>query len=598
MADQPPKDQANPFAAWLDFAGYAARAQAVMLDAMAQQSKTKDGFQLPDPRVVTDAFSKAADKLTAEPDKLAEAQAELIRRQAALMQHMAKRLSGEDSEPVAAPAKGDKRFADAAWTEQPLFDLIKQSYLIGAEWLQGTMRGLDDLDPATQRKLEFYTRQWVDAVAPSNFLLTNPVALRAAVETKGESLRKGMEQLLGDLEKGRGRLAISMTDEKAFRLGENVAVSPGKVVYQNELMQLIQYAPATETVHRRPLLIVPPWINKFYILDLRPKNSFIKWAVDQGLTVFVISWINPGRDLAHKSFEDYMVDGPLAALDAVAKATGETDANVIGYCIGGTLTACTLSVMQAKGDRRINSVTYFTALTDFEDAGELKVFIDEPQLAMLDRHLEEKGYLEGHHMAQVFNMMRDNDLIWSFVVNNYLLGKEPFPFDLLYWNSDSTRMPAMMHRFYLRNMYLDNKVVQPGGITLQGVPVDLRKVAVPTYILSTREDHIAPWKATYAATQLYSGPVRFVLAGSGHIAGVVNPPSANKYNYWTNDELPAVPDAWFAGAESHPGSWWGDWGAWIAAQSGEMVPARKPGGKKLKPIEDAPGSYVKMRLVE
>jgi polyhydroxyalkanoate synthase len=382
-----------------------------------------------------------------------------------------------------------------------------------------------------------------------------------------------------------------MTDERAFRLGENVAATPGKVVFQNDLMQLIQYAPTTAEVRRRPLLIIPPWINKFYILDLKPQNSFIKWAVDQGHTLFVISWVNPDERLAHKSFDDYMLEGPLAALDAIERATGEREANVIGYCIGGTLLACTLAWMAKRGDTRVVSATFFTALTDFVEAGELKVFIDDAQIELLEAHVAKRGYLEGRHMATVFNLLRANDLIWSFVVNNYLLGREPLPFDLLYWNADSTRMPAAMHSFYLRNMYLENRLAQPGGITLAGEALDLRDIDIPIYQLSTESDHIAPWKSTYALSQLVRGPYRFVLSGSGHIAGVINPPAANKYYYLTSAANPPTSDEWLAGAARHAGSWWTDWAAWVAEQGGGAVPAREP----TAAIEEAPGSYVRVR---
>jgi polyhydroxyalkanoate synthase len=367
------------------------------------------------------------------------------------------------------------------------------------------------------------------------------------------------------------------------------------VIFQNELMQLIQYAPSTAEVHRRPLLIIPPWINKFYILDLKPQNSFIKWAVDQGHTLFVISWVNPDARLAQKRFDDYMLEGPLAALDAIERATGEREANVIGYCIGGTLLACTLAWMAKRGDRRVASATFFTALTDFAEAGELKVFIDDAQISLLEEHVARKGYLEGRHMATVFNLLRANDLIWSFVVNNYLLGREPLPFDLLYWNADSTRMPAAMHSFYLRNMYLENRLVQPEGITLAGEALDLRAIDLPIYQLSTESDHIAPWKATYALSQLVRGPYRFVLSGSGHIAGVINPPAANKYYYLTNAQNPPAADAWLAGAERRAGSWWPDWAAWVAQYGGGPVPARQAGAGALPAIEDAPGRYVRMR---
>jgi len=362
-------------------------------------------------------------------------------------------------------------------------------------------------------------------------------------------------------------------------------------------MQLIQYEPLTKDVHRRPLLIIPPWINKYYILDLREKNSFIRYAVEQGHTVFVVSWVNPDKRHAEKSFEDYMFEGSLAALEAILKATGEKEANVIGYCLGGTLLGATLGYMAAKKDKRFASATFFVSLLDFSIPGELGVFIDDKQVENLEKRMNERGYLEGSEMGTTFNMLRANDLIWSFVINNYLLGKEPFPFDLLYWNSDSTRMPANMHSFYLRNMYMKNALKDPGGITLGGVPIDLRKIKLPAYFISTAEDHIAPWKSTYLGARLLSGPVRFVLGGSGHIAGIVNPPSANKYGYWTNDQLAETPEAWEQNAEFHQGSWWTDWKEWIARQNGaDRVPARRPGDGKLKVLEDAPGSYVSFRL--
>ena len=479
-----------------------------------------------------------------------------------------------------------------------MFDYVKQSYLLASRWIQGTVAEVDSLDPQTKGKVEFYTRQFVDALSPTNFALTNPTVLKRAADTKGESLLKGLQNLFDDLERGKGDLKISMTNEAAFKVGENIAVSPGKVVYQTELMQLIQYAPTTAQVHKRPLLLVPPWINKFYILDLKPKNSFIKYAIDQGYTVFVISWANPGPDLAHKTFEHYLDEGPLAALDAIERAIGERDVTIIGYCLGGTLTACLLAWMAARGDTRIKAATFFTTMTDFAEPGELSVFIDDQQLDMIERHMQEKGYLEARHMQKVFNLMRANDLIWGFVVNNYLLGREPIAFDLLYWNADSTRMPYMMHSFYLRNMYQKNLLVQPGGIALKGVPIDLGKIKTPCYFISTKEDHIAPWASTYRGSLLFGGPVRFVLGGSGHIAGIVNPPTSAKYGYWTSAKRPADPAAWLAEVQQNDGSWWPDWDAWLAKKSGSKVPARDPAAGNLPPLEDAPGSYVKVRATE
>ncbi|NQU56241.1 MAG: class I poly(R)-hydroxyalkanoic acid synthase, partial [Rhodospirillales bacterium] len=473
------------------------------------------------------------------------------------------------------------------------------------------------LDDKTAKKVYFYSRQFMDALSTSNFVLTNPEVMRATLESNGDNLVKGLDNMIDDLEKGKGKLKISMTDHKAFKVGENLALTPGKVVYQNELMQLIQFEPSTKQVHRRPLLIMPPWINKYYILDLRAENSFIKWSVDQGHTVFVISWVNPDEKLAHKTFDDYMLEGPLAAIAAIEKATGEDKINVVGYCLGGTLLACTLAYMAAKKDDRIKTATFFTAMVDFSDPGELGVFIDEEQLDSLEKKMDKKGYLEGAHMATTFNMMRGNDLIWSFVVNNYLLGKDPFPFDLLYWNSDATRMTPAMHSFYLRKMYLENKLVEPGGITLDGVPLDLGKITVPTYIISTREDHIAPWQSTYAAVNLFSGPVKFVLSASGHIAGIVNPPAANKYCYWSADgkkKNPKKPDAWFKGAQQYEGSWWADWDKWTqnteapqgakgaksvkSGKAANKIKARKPGSGKLKALCAAPGEYVRVRSDE
>ncbi len=571
----------------------AERSQKIVTDFLERQEG--DAPEALDPLNIGNAFMEMTARMMADPAKLVEAQMGLWQDYMTLWQSTAQRMMGQEATSVAEPDQTDRRFKDAAWDENQLFDFVKQSYLLTARWMQSTVNDVEGLEEKTAQKVDFYTRQFVDAMAPSNFLMTNPEVLRTTLESGGENLVKGLENLLDDLERGKGKLKIKMTDQEAFSLGENIAVTPGKVVYQNDLHQLIQYTPTTEKVYKRPLLIIPPWINKYYILDLREKNSFIKWAVGEGFTVFVVSWVNPDEKLAAKTFEDYMFEGPLAALDAIEEATGEKSVNVIGYCLGGTLLAATLAYMQAKEDKRVNAATFFTAMTDFTDAGELGVFIDEAQLSSLEEKMNERGYLEGGEMATTFNMLRANDLIWSFVVNNYLLGKDPFPFDLLYWNSDSTRMPAAMHSFYLRKMYQENLLKEPGGITLGGVPIDLTTVKTPACMISTREDHIAPWKSTYAATQLFGGPVRFILAASGHIAGVVNPPASGKYSHWTNAKNPKDPEAWFAGAEEHPGSWWPEWTKWIGRKSGAKVPARSPGDGKLKVIEDAPGSYVKVK---
>jgi len=543
------------------------------------------------------AFFEAWGRMLADPFRLAETQLKLWQDYATLWQNSMLRLMGQQARPVAEPPKGDRRFRHEDWENNFFYDYVKQSYLIAAKHLHNALGNVEGLDDKTGKKVDFYTRQYIDALSPSNFVLTNPEVLRETVKSGGENLVKGLNNLLEDLARGDGaELRVRMTDASAFRLGENIAVSRGKVVFQNELLQLIQYDPLTSEVFARPLLIIPPWINKYYILDLREHNSFIKWAVEQGHTVFVVSWVNPDQRLAHKTFDDYLQDGALAALAAVRRATGKKDANVIGYCLGGTLLACTLGYLAGTKENGIHSATFFVSMIDFARPGELEVFIDEQQVTALEARMKQRGYLEGSEMATTFNMLRANDLIWSFVVNNYLMGRDPFPFDLLHWNSDSTRMPAAMHSFYLRNMYLKNLLREPGGITLSGVPIDVTQVAVPAYFISTLEDHIAPWKSTYAGARLLSGPVRFVLGGSGHIAGIINPPAANKYCYWVNERLLENPDAWLRDAEQHPGSWWVDWGRWVARRAGEKVPARVPGAHGLKAIEDAPGSYVRVHV--
>jgi polyhydroxyalkanoate synthase len=534
--------------------------------------------------------------LLQNPEKLMEQQLALWQDYLQVWQHTTQKFLGEESAPPVAPDTRDRRFKDPAWQESAVFDFIKQSYLVTARWLQQTVADVDGLEPHEARKLDFYTRQFVDAMAPSNFVLTNPEVLRTTLETGGANLVHGLQNMLSDLERGQGNLRISMTDYTAFEVGKNLATTPGKVVFRNELMELLQYAPTTKEVHKTPVLLIPAWINKFYILDMQPENSIVKWLVDQGHTVFVISWVNPTEELGRKRFDDYMLEGPLAALDAIEQATGEKSINAVGYCLGGTLLSITLAWLHAKGRQsRIASATYLTTMVDFTEAGELSVFIDEEQLQQMETRMSEKGYLEGADMAMTFNMLRANDLIWSFVVNNYLLGKDPFPFDLLYWNADATRMPATMHSFYLRNMYQQNKLAQPGGITIENVPIDLRTIKTTSFIVSAREDHIAPWKSTYAATQIYGGPIEFVVAASGHIAGMVNPPAKQKYSHWTNNTLAPSPDAWFEGAKETPGSWWPRWDAFLAKASPEKVPARRPGDGKLKPLADAPGEYVRIK---
>ncbi|WP_198373461.1 PHA/PHB synthase family protein [Roseomonas rosulenta] len=600
MADKTPSNPAtfrlpDPALVSRTMADVAERGQRIVSDFLKRQAGESPD---PDPLKIGHAFLEMTTRLMSNPARLVQAQLGFWHDYLTLWQNTARRMLGEVPEPVIAEDDKDRRFKDDAWREHEVFDFIRQSYLLSARYFRSVVEGTEGLEPKTAQKVDFYTRQFVDAMSPTNFLMTNPEVLRRTAESGGENLLRGLSNLLSDLERGRGKLRIRMTDDTKFKVGENIAVTPGKVVYQNDLMQLIQYAPTTEKVLKRPLLIIPPWINKFYILDLRPKNSFIRWAVEQGHTVFVISWVNPDSKLAEKGFDDYMLEGPYAALDAIEQATGEKGANVIGYCLGGTLLASTLAHMAMKRDTRVKSATFFTTMVDFEEAGELGVFIDEEQLAALEEKMQKTGYLEGREMATTFNMLRANDLIWSFVVNNYLMGQEPFPFDLLYWNDDSTRMPARMHSFYLRRMYQENDLVKPGGIELSGVKLDLRRIKLPTYILSTREDHIAPWKSTYRATQIYKGPTRFVLAASGHIAGVANPPDAGKYSHWVSDDLPADPDEWFKAATELAGSWWPDWHRWVSGLDRTQVPARFPGTGALPAIEDAPGSYVKVMATD
>jgi polyhydroxyalkanoate synthase len=544
---------------------------------------------------VVKTLGEVAEYWLSDPQRTVELQTRLGKAYLDLWASAVRRLAGEPAAPVATPAPGDKRFADPEWSQNQYFDFLKQAYLLTAQWADKLVSDAGDLNPHTRQKAEFYVRQITNAMAPTNFVLTNPELLRETLTSNADNLVRGMHMLAEDIQRGGGHLKIRQSDASMFEVGRNLAITPGKIIYQNELMQLIQYAPSTETVLKRPLLIVPPWINKFYVLDLTPEKSFIKWCVDQGLTVFCISWVNPDERLAQKTFDDYVRQGPLAALDAIKQATGEDQVHAIGYCVGGTLLAITLAAMARSGDERIASATLFAAQVDFTYAGDLKVFVDEEQVAALEKRMAERGYLDSRSMATVFNMLRSNDLLWPYVINNYLKGKAPFPFDLLYWNSDATRMPAANHSFYLRNCYLDNKLAK-GKMVLDEAPIDLKAVKIPIYNLATREDHIAPAKSVMFGSKFFGGDVRFVVAGSGHIAGVINPPEKNKYQYWTGPKpRNADIDGWLAKAKEHPGSWWPDWLVWITRQSPTEVPARTPGDGALKPIEDAPGSYVKAR---
>lgn len=552
-----------------------------------------------DPFNLKDAYSEWLEALAKNPQKVFETnmaywQKSMELGQKALMGFM----SGQVSEPIIKEPKSDRRFSHEDWANKPIFDVIKQSYLLASDWTRQLLASAEGMDERTAERVKFFTERALDAMSPTNFAMTNPAVIEKIRATNGANLVHGLKNMLEDLEAGKGQLRIRMTDASAFKLGENIAATPGKVVFQNRMFQLIEYTPTTENVLKRPLLIVPPWINKFYIMDLQPKNSLLKWLVDQGHTVYVISWVNPDETYAETGFDDY-IHAVRNALDAIEYETGEKEVNAIGYCIGGTLLTSTLAYSKAIGDTRIKSATFFTTMLDFTDPGELGLFIDEDQIKGLEDKMNEAGYLDGSVMAGTFNLLRANDLIWSFYVNNYLLGNDPRPFDLLYWNSDSTRMPAKMHSWYLRNMYLNNQLCQPKALSVDGVGLDIGSIDVPACFISTIEDHIAPWKSTYSGARMFGGEVRFILGGSGHIAGIINPPAANKYGYRLGTELPENPDEWLAKAQNNAGSWWPEWDRWVRSLSNnEEVPARVPGQGNLAVIEDAPGTYVKSKLGE
>ncbi|HEX3918430.1 MAG TPA: class I poly(R)-hydroxyalkanoic acid synthase [Caulobacteraceae bacterium] len=578
----------------LNLARAAMTAQGAIAEA-ALRSADRPAALSADPFHVAAAMSEVMARLASQPDRLMRAQADLFGRYMELWKSAAQHVQGQPNTQVVQPQKGDKRFLDPEWSQNPVFDVMKQSYLITSDWLNDLVGGVEGVEPLTKRRVEFFTKMLTDAISPSNFLLSNPAALREAMATNGESLLKGMENFAGDLARGGGQLSISQTDFSQFKVGENVATAPGKVIFQNELIQILQFDPATPSVCETPLLIFPPWINKFYILDLRPENSMIRWLSSQGITVFVTSWVNPDAKLAEKTFADYLHDGIYAAVDAVTKQAGVKQVNTVGYCIGGTLLSCALAHMAARGDDRIASATFFAAQQDFSEAGDLLLFTNEDWLKDLEKKMDAGGgVLSGQTMADTFNALRSNDLIWSFFVNNYLMGKEPRPFDLLFWNADQTRMPRTLHLFYLRKFYGENALAK-GELVLDNVKLDLGKVKTPIYVQSSKEDHIAPYRSVYKGAKLFGGPTTFMMAGSGHIAGVINHPDAKKYQHWTNGELPATVEGWMSGAEEHPGSWWPSWMVWLKSRSGGQVPARDPAGGPLKPLEDAPGSYVKVK---
>ena len=566
-------------------------------ELMAGFTQSYEGMNL-DPFNMKQAYSDWWEAVAKNPQKVMEANMAFWQKSLELTQQAMFGFMGADTAPVIETPKSDRRFSHEDWANKPIFDVIKQSYLLTSDWMRKVVASAEGLDEHTSERVKFFTERMLDAMSPTNFALTNPAVIEKIRETKGANLVHGLKNMLEDLEAGKGQLKIRMTDASAFELGKNVAATPGKVVFQNRMFQLLEYTPTTEQVLKRPLLIVPPWINKFYIMDLQPKNSLLKWLVDQGHTVYVISWVNPDETYAETGFEDYITDGVLKALDAIQYDTGESEINAIGYCIGGTLLASSLAYMKATGDTRIKSATFFTTMLNFANPGELGLFIDDEQIKGLEGKMQETGYLDGSTMAGTFNLLRANDLIWSFYINNYLLGNDPRPFDLLYWNSDSTRMPAKMHSWYLRNLYLNNQLCQPKALNVHGVPLDLTSIDIPACFISAVEDHIAPWQSTYSGARMFGGKTRFILGGSGHIAGIINPPGANKYNYRVTDELPEDGEAWAKQAAVNAGSWWPEWDRWVRDLDNAQVAARVPGQGKLAAIEDAPGTYVKSKLGE
>ncbi len=568
--------------------------------ALAAYLKPREDGSVNDPLAdqAVDMFKTMAqvgEYWASDPTRVVDAQTRLWGNYLAIWNGSLRKSMGQDPEYEVEPEPGDKRFKDPEWTANPIYDAMKQLYLATSRWAKELVDEAEGVDDHVRHKARFYIEQFNNALSPTNFPATNPEVVRETLETSGDNLARGMRMLAEDIEAGKGSLRIRQSDYSRFEIGRNIALSPGKVIAENEVCQVLQYESSTDTVLKTPLLIVPPWINKFYILDLNPEKSFIKWAVDQGHTVFVVSWVNPDSRHAEKDFEHYMKEGVLFALDTIEKSTGEEQVNAIGYCVGGTLLAVSLAYLAAKKKDRFASATFFTTQVDFTHAGDLKVFADQEQIETLEKRMEESGFLEGSRMATAFNLLRSNDLIWPYVVNNYLKGKEPFPFDLLYWNADATRMPCANHSFYLRNCYLENNLTA-GRMKIGNTKLDLKEVKTPIYNLATREDHIAPAKSVFLGSGFFGGPVRFVLAGSGHIAGVINPPAKNKYQYWTGGKPEGDLESWIEKAAETPGSWWPDWQEWVTSLNDEEVKKRKPGGGKFKPIEDAPGSYVKVRI--
>ncbi|MHA3977679.1 PHA/PHB synthase family protein [Halovulum sp. GXIMD14794] len=564
------------------------------LEAQAEEGAPRNA----DPLNTIPAWIALARAMYDNPKQVADATLDMWSDQAALWQAATlKWLGAKDTEmpQLDRKAPAGKRFQHKEWSENALFDYLKENYLLTSGWINHMVQTVGEMDPRERKKAEFYTRNFVEALNPANFFALNPEVLEATADEKGANLVRGLKMMLEDLERGKGQLLIRQTDMDAFEVGRDMAISPGKVVFRNEILELIQYAPTTEKVYAKPLLIIPPWINKYYVLDLNEKKSMVKWLVAQGYTVFMISWVNPDERQRDETWDSYLTKGAMTAIDKALEETGQTSLNIASYCIGGTMTGTLMAYFGKTGDKRVSSSTFFTAQLDFDDAGELQVFVDDQTIRAVDEEMQ-KGYLPANKMAQAFNMLRSNDLIWSYVVNNYMLGKDPFPFDLLYWNADSTAMPAKVHHFYLDKFYDDNDFAG-GRLSVLDTPVTLADIRGPVYHVATKEDHIAPAASVYRGARLMSkAKVRFVLSGSGHIAGVVNPPATNKYQFWTNEDLSSDDiSGWLENAEETPGSWWVDWDRWLSAKSGRKVNAREPGAV-LGPVADAPGDYVKVRF--
>ena len=579
----------------LSFADIADRSRRLLIDWISRNNFTLGHAATADPVDIAASFLDLTSKMMADPAKLVKAQMSLWRDYLELWQNTTGRLLGHPVPQRAGTGDTDARFRDEIWEENYIFNYIKQSYLLTTRWLEWTVREVHGIDPRTRETVQFYTRQFVSALSPTNFALTNPEVIRTTIETRGENLLNGLSNLLHDLETvqaafwgaGGGQADIDKT----------IAPTPGEVVFRNELMEVIRYAPATRTVWKTPLLIIPAWINKYYLFDLAAAKSLVAWAIAEGHTVFMISWVDPDAEVRGRGFEDYVLSGTLQAIDVVERTTGEPAVNTVGYCIGGTLLAATLAYLAKKGDTRVRTATFMTTMLDFSQPGDLGVFVDEATLAYLEKERDRSDATDAAEIALLFNLLREQDLIWSFVVNNYLLGRDSFPFDLLQWNADATRMPVAMHGYYLRNFYQKNKLVEPGGINIGGEAIDLRRIRIPSYFLAAREDHLAPWKSIYKATQILGGPSRFTLTASGHVAGVVNPPAARKYCYWTNERSPANPDEWLATARQTEGSWWPDWHAWLTRMpDASRIPATRPGARQVVSyIDKAPGQYVRRR---